>query len=146
MHSRYRITGIIRGRKVSRISRIWKHSRMFSCTFLSRLEFLYMRLPESRKFSHELRQRRQFAKLFFRGRFLLYGIFSKAFYTHYAAHHLNLCVMKCCSICEISNMTSIADSVVNIHFNHSSTLRNTLMSNLKPLIPKEKCTKLKELC
>ena len=29
----YRITGIVRGRKVSQISRIWKHSRMFSCTF-----------------------------------------------------------------------------------------------------------------
>ena len=42
--------------------------------FLSRPEFLYMRLLESRKFSRELRQRRQFAKLFFRGRFLLYGI------------------------------------------------------------------------
>ena len=33
--------------------------------FLSRPEFLYMRLPELQKFSHELRQRRQFAKLFF---------------------------------------------------------------------------------
>ena len=35
--------------------------------FLSRPEFLYMRLPESRKFSRELRPRRRFAKLFFRG-------------------------------------------------------------------------------
>ena len=30
---RYRITGIICGRKVSQILRIWDHSRMFSCTF-----------------------------------------------------------------------------------------------------------------
>ena len=45
-------------------------------------------------------------------------IFSKAFYTHYAAHHLNFCVMKCCSICEISNMTSIVDSVVR-YFKYS---------------------------
>ena len=42
--------------------------------FLSWPEFLYMRLPESRKFSRELRQRRQFAKIFFRRWFLLYGI------------------------------------------------------------------------
>ena len=35
--------------------------------FLSQLEFLYMRLPESRKFSRELRKRRQFVKLFFCG-------------------------------------------------------------------------------
>ena len=35
--------------------------------FLSRPEFLYKRLPESRKFSRELRQRRQIAKLFFCG-------------------------------------------------------------------------------
>ena len=42
--------------------------------FLSRLEFLYMRLLELRKFSCELRQGRQFARLLFRGRFPLYGI------------------------------------------------------------------------
>ena len=35
--------------------------------FLSRPEFLYMRLPESRKFSCELQPRRQFTKHFFRG-------------------------------------------------------------------------------
>ena len=35
--------------------------------FLSRPEFLYMRLPKSRKFSRELQQRRQIVKLFFRG-------------------------------------------------------------------------------
>ena len=55
---RYRITGIIRGRKVSRISRIWKHSQMFSCTFYLRRNFYITRLPESRKFSRELQQRR----------------------------------------------------------------------------------------
>ena len=64
----YRITGIICGRKVSRILQIWKHSRMFSCAFyLGRNFYIIMRLPESRKFSRELRPRRQFAKLFFRG-------------------------------------------------------------------------------
>ena len=70
----YRIMGIIHGRKVSRISLIWKHSRMFSCTFYLSWNFYMMRLPESRKFSCELWQRRQFAKLFFRGWLPLYDI------------------------------------------------------------------------
>ena len=35
--------------------------------FLFRPEFLYMRLPESRKFSHEILRRRQITKLFFCG-------------------------------------------------------------------------------
>ena len=42
--------------------------------FLSRPEFLYTRLPKSWKFSRELWQRREFAKLFFCGWFLLHGI------------------------------------------------------------------------
>ena len=56
--------GIVRGRKSSRISRIWKHSRMFSCTFylgrnfyiwdcLNRESFLmnYSKEGNSRNFS-----------------------------------------------------------------------------------------------
>ena len=35
----------------------------------------------------------------------------KAFYTHCASHRLNLCVVKCCSIREISNMMQSADEV-----------------------------------
>ena len=35
----YRIMGIIHGRKILRISQIWKHSRMFSCTFYLRRNF-----------------------------------------------------------------------------------------------------------
>lgn len=35
----------------------------------------------------------------------------KAFYTHCAAHRLNLCVMKCCSIREVSNMMDTADRI-----------------------------------
>ena len=38
--------------------------------------------------------------------------YPKAIYTHCAAHRLNLCIVKCCSIREISNMMDIADSVV----------------------------------
>ena len=35
----------------------------------------------------------------------------KALYTHCASHRLNLCVVKCCSIREISNMMQSADKI-----------------------------------
>ena len=35
----------------------------------------------------------------------------KALYTHCASHRLNLCVVKCCSIRENSNMMHSADKV-----------------------------------
>ena len=38
--------------------------------------------------------------------------YPKAIYTHCTAHHLNLCIAKCCSIQEISNIMDVADSVV----------------------------------
>lgn len=34
--------------------------------------------------------------------------FPKAIYTHCAAHALNLCVVKCCSVAEIRNMMNTA--------------------------------------
>ena len=37
--------------------------------------------------------------------------FPKAMYTHCAAHALNLCVVKCCSIAEIRNMMDTAESI-----------------------------------
>ena len=37
--------------------------------------------------------------------------YPKALYTHCAAHRLNLCVMKCCSIREVSNMMQTADKI-----------------------------------
>ena len=37
--------------------------------------------------------------------------YPKALYTHCAAHVLNLCVVKCCSILEIRNTMDIADSI-----------------------------------
>ena len=37
--------------------------------------------------------------------------YPKALYTHCASHRLNLCVVKCCSLREITNMMEIADSV-----------------------------------
>ena len=35
----------------------------------------------------------------------------KALFTHCASHRLNLCVIKCCSIREISNMMQSADKI-----------------------------------
>ena len=35
----------------------------------------------------------------------------KALYTHCASHRLNLCVVKCCSIWEISNMMQSGDKI-----------------------------------
>ena len=37
--------------------------------------------------------------------------YSKALYTHCAAHILNLCVVKCCSLPEIRNTMDVADSI-----------------------------------
>ena len=39
------------------------------------------------------------------------NLYPKAVYTHCAAHVLNLCVVKCCSISEIRNTKDIADSI-----------------------------------
>ncbi len=38
--------------------------------------------------------------------------YPKALYTHCAAHRLNLCVVKCCAIHEVSNMMETADSII----------------------------------
>lgn len=38
-------------------------------------------------------------------------VYPKATYTHCAAHALNLCVVKCCSISEIRGVMDIADSI-----------------------------------
>ena len=37
--------------------------------------------------------------------------YPKATYTHCASHRLNLCIVKSCSIREISNMMQTADSI-----------------------------------
>ena len=43
--------------------------------------------------------------------------YPKAVYTHGAAHRLNLCVVKCCSIREISNMMQTADAIARFFSN-----------------------------
>jgi len=66
--------------------------------------------------------------------------FKSHVYTHCAAHRLNLYIVKCCSIREISNMMDVADSIVkffNIHQNVSSILRSALMQNLTLLVPQK---------
>ena len=41
------------------------------------------------------------------------SLYPKAVYTHCAAHRLNLCIVKCCNICEINNMTQIAAKIAH---------------------------------
>ena len=43
--------------------------------------------------------------------------YPKAVYTHCAAHRLNLCVVKCCSVREVSNMMQTADAVARFFSN-----------------------------
>ena len=75
--------------------------------------------------------------------------FPKALYTHCAAHRLNLCVVKCCSIREISNMMGTADSVVR-YFKYSPKrqqyFEECIDAEFNTTGTKEKRTKLKELC
>ena len=39
--------------------------------------------------------------------------YPKALYTHCAAHRLNLCVVKCCSLREVSNMMEVPDKTAH---------------------------------
>ena len=43
--------------------------------------------------------------------------FPKAIYTHCAAHALNLCMIKCCSVTEIRNMMDTAESICRFFSN-----------------------------
>ena len=68
--------------------------------------------------------------------------YPKALFTHCAAHRLNLCVVKCCSVLEVSNAMDLADSIVRF-FDNSPKRQNSLDS----FIPEgESRRKLKELC
>lgn len=74
----------------------------------------------------------------------------KAHYTHCAAHRLNLCVVKCCTIREVSNAMDCADGVVC--FFKFSPKRQTFLEkcidddNRSGSGSNEKRKKLKELC
>lgn len=64
-----------------------------------------------------------------------------ALYTHCAAHRLNLCVVKCCSIREVDNMMQTADAVA--HFFINSPKRQVLLETRIDNLPRKK---LKEMC
>ena len=70
--------------------------------------------------------------------------YPKALYTHCAAHRLNLCVMKCCSILEVSNMMQSADKISRF-FSNSPKRQLALEDWIDNVLPGEKRKKLKEL-
>ena len=72
--------------------------------------------------------------------------YPKALYTHCAAHRLNLCIVKCCSIREVSNMMETADSITRF-FNNSPKRQLELEKWIVEVCPsEEKRHKLKEMC
>ena len=69
----------------------------------------------------------------------------KALYTHCASHRLNLCVVKCCSIREISNMMQSADKVSQF-FSNSPKRQLALEKWIDDLFTHERRKKVKEMC
>ena len=75
----------------------------------------------------------------------IYSQYPKALYTHCASHRLNLCVMKCCSIREVSNMMQTADKISHF-FNNSPKRQVRLEEWIESTLPEQNRKKLKELC
>ena len=79
------------------------------------------------------------------------SLYPKAVYTHCAAHRLNLCVVKCCDIREVSNMMQTADAVARF-FKNLPTHMSIHVSNhvletwIDNIFQNEKRKKLKEMC
>ena len=71
--------------------------------------------------------------------------YPKALYTHCASHRLNLCVMKCCSIRDVSNMMHTADSISRF-FSNSPKRQLALEKWISDVLPEEKRKKMKEMC
>ena len=71
--------------------------------------------------------------------------YPKAVYTHCAAHRLNLCVVKCCSVREVSNMMQTADAVARF-FSNSPKRQLALETWIDDIFQDEKRKKLKEMC
>ena len=69
----------------------------------------------------------------------------KATYTHCAAHALNLCVVKCCSIPEIRNTMDVADSVYRF-FAYSPKRQLCLEKWVEEILEGEKRRKIKSVC
>ena len=73
------------------------------------------------------------------------SIYPKVVYTHCAAHWLNLCIVKCCNICEVNNVIQTADKIA--HFlKYSPKWQGALETWIDNLFPEEKRKKLEEMC
>ena len=72
-------------------------------------------------------------------------IHSHAIYIHCAAHALNLCVMKCCSIAEILNTMDTADSIC-CFFSNSPKRQLALERWIQQKQKGERRSKLKSIC
>ena len=72
-------------------------------------------------------------------------IYPKAIYTHCAAHALNLCVMKCCSIAEIRNAMDTADSIFRF-FSNSPKRQLAFERWIEQKQEGERRFKLKSIC
>ena len=66
----------------------------------------------------------------------------KALYTHCASHRLNLCIVKCCSILEISNMMESADKISHFFNNSPRLWSNGFMKFLHDM----RREKVKDMC
>ena len=71
--------------------------------------------------------------------------FPKAMYTHCAAHTLNPCVVKCCSVAEIRNMMDTAESICRF-FSNSPKRQLALERWINETSEGERRTKLKSIC
>ena len=69
----------------------------------------------------------------------------KATYSHCASHKLNLCIVKCCSIREVSNMIQTADSISRF-FKYSPKRQLSLEKWIDDILQGVKRHKLKEMC
>ena len=76
--------------------------------------------------------------------FRILSKYPKALYVHCAAHRLNLCVMKCCSIREVSNMMQTADKISRF-FSNSPKRQLALEKWIDNVLTEENRKKLKEL-
>ena len=71
--------------------------------------------------------------------------YPKAVYTHCAAHRLNLCIIKCCSVQEVDNIMQVADKVSRF-FGNSPKRQLELEVWIDDILDGEKRKKLKEMC
>ena len=73
------------------------------------------------------------------------ALYPKAVYMHCAAHALNLCVVKCCSISEIRNTMDIADSICRF-FGNSPKRQLSLEEWITNMLEGEQRKKRKSVC